>query len=391
MTLLGIFLEQLRDNVEPSQLQQQGKRWLANASVDTQNSLDPITVHPNHYFDIEKTDDLHGATSRRASCTRASAPALIIGNPPYGVSVVMGRHYTDVYKLSSKDSYGYFIANAIARLPEGKRVLFIVSSSFLTIKSHLDLRSLILDETKIIRIVKLHRATFPGIDIFPAIVELERCGDPQERADNVYQFFDFWQVHPVADEIELGDVYEKVLRDLTASNKWHGPGTRTARYTVRQGILSTFSRIPIFEGQPSLFEFMQDVFPSVLPVKTIPGLAGAPKKEVRVTKIRGKEVVKLRAIADVKVGLQCGDNKRFYRVAKGAKGGAVKGGYAEVSAKNVMSDVELNALSDEEQESGIEVNDRTNERYFVPLDKPGLADIEGGLLRLFYQPVEFFV
>ena len=391
LTLLGIFLEQLRDNVEPSELQQHGKRWLANASVDTQNSLDPITVHPDHYFDIEKTDDLHGAISRRTSCIRASNPALIIGNPPYGVSVVMGRHYTDIYKLSSKDSYGYFIANAIARLPEGKRVLFIVSSSFLTIKSHLDLRKLIVDETKIIRIIKLHRATFPGIDIFPAILELERCSDLQERADNVYQFFDFWQLHPVTDEAELVSLYDKILGDLSASKKWLGSGTRTARYTVRQGILSTFSRVPIFEGWPSLFKFMQDVFPSILPTKKLPRFDGNAKKEVRVAKIKGKEFVKLREIADVRVGLQSGDNKRFYRVAKGAKGGAVKGGYEEVSPKNVMSDADLSALSDAEKADGVVINDPTNDKYFVPLDKAGLADIEGGLLRIFYQPVEFYV
>jgi len=59
---------------------------------------------------------------------------------PYGVKVVKGAHYDDVYDLGSKDSYGYFIANAIKRLPEGRRLIYIVSSSFLTIGTHKALR-----------------------------------------------------------------------------------------------------------------------------------------------------------------------------------------------------------------------------------------------------------
>lgn len=158
LTLLGTFLEQLRDNVRPAEKALHHKRWSADLAVDTQNSLDPITVNPDLYFDIEKTADLHRAISRQRSCKRAEHPNLIIGNPPYGVKVVPGAHYDDIYDLQSKDSYGYFIVNAIRRLSEGSRVIFIVSSSFLTIQSHQKLRKFILDHTKIVRVIKLHRA-----------------------------------------------------------------------------------------------------------------------------------------------------------------------------------------------------------------------------------------
>jgi len=104
-----------------------------------------------------------------------------------------GAHYDDVYDLGSKDSYGYFIANAIKRLPEGN-----TSSArpFLTIGTHKALRDLILSTCKVVRIVKLHRATFPGIDIFPAIIELERCSDAAQRAANIYQFMTFGACTP---------------------------------------------------------------------------------------------------------------------------------------------------------------------------------------------------
>jgi hypothetical protein len=42
------------------------KRWSADLAVDTQNSLDPITINPDYYFDIEKTGDLHRAINRQA-------------------------------------------------------------------------------------------------------------------------------------------------------------------------------------------------------------------------------------------------------------------------------------------------------------------------------------
>ena len=115
----------------------------------TQNSLDPITIDPKLYFDIEKTGDLTVAKSRRASCERAAAPDLMIGNPPYGVKIVKGAHYDDVYDLNSRDSYGYFIVNAIKRLPEGNRLIYIVSSSFLTIGSHKSLRDVILSTARL--------------------------------------------------------------------------------------------------------------------------------------------------------------------------------------------------------------------------------------------------
>jgi len=390
LTLLGTFLEQLRDNVKPSEETQTGELWAANYSVDTQNSLDPITIDPGYYFDIEKTLDLHHAVSRRRSCERASNPSLIIGNPPYGVSVVLGAHYKDVYDLGSHDSYGYFIVNALKRLPDGKRVIFIVSSSFLTILSHRDLRTEILGSAKIIRIVKLHRATFPGIDIFPVVIELEKCGNAASRDTNFYKFYDLWQLHPTNDEEELRTVYNFILsKDEIA--EWPFPRTRTHAYQVRQGVIRHFSRCPIFDAMPSLYEFMRDVFTSPLPVKIVKSRDGSQKKEASVHKVRDREVVKLCKIASVRIGLQSGNNAKFYRVAAGVTGGAVKGGYQEIRPENVVSDARLASMTLDEKQNGIQVDDPNHDAYYVPLDKSGEADIEGGVLSMFYRPVDYYV
>jgi hypothetical protein len=390
LTLLSTFLEQLKDNVRPGEGPAKTRhRWQADRSIDTQNSLDPITIDPKLYFDIEKTADLTAAKSRRASCERASAPDLMIGNPPYGVRVVKGAHYDTVYSLSSPDSYGYFIANAIKRLPERKRLVYITSSSFLTIGTHKQLRDFILSTCKVVRIVKLHRATFPGIDIFPAIVELKRCSDASQRADNIYQFYDLWRLHPTTHSAELKAAYSAILGDLKAGKAWPFEAHIAQRYTVRQGYLDTYTSRPIFEGMASLYEFMAD--PPLMGLTTSLPRSGGSKLDVRSLSVRNRRVVKLKEIAQVKIGLQSGDNGRFYRVAAGVKGGAQKGGYKEVPKKQIVTEKALESLTPAARADGIAVNDPTNDPFFVPLDKAGESDIEGGLLAAFWRPVEFYV
>lgn len=392
LTLLGTFLEQLKDNVlvERAPNSMHRHQWAANLSIDTQNSLDPITVDPDRYFDMEKTADLANARSRRDSCRRSFDPDLVIGNPPYGVPVVLGTHYNDIYDLGSPDSYGYFIVNALKRLPERKRVVFIVSSSFLTIKTHFKLRNFILANARVIRVIKLSRHVFPGIDIFPVIIELERCSDLAARESNIYHFFDFWQLHPERDAELLSDSYDAILGDPGAAQPWPFASTRTARYTIRQGVISKFSRLPIFEARPSLYEFMQDVFAAVPPEVELKTLGGS-KHSMLANTVRGRQVVKLSKIADIKIGLQSGNNPKFYRAAAGVKGGASKGGYKQIDLKNVLTEQELQTLTPDQKTDGIAVDDPTTDRYFVPLDKAAVSDIEGGLLPLFYRPVEFYI
>ena len=392
LTLLGTFLEQLKDNVMPAAVirHQRARQWAANRSVDTQNSLDPITIDPAQYFDVKKTRDLANALSLVESCKRALNPDLIIGNPPYGVRVVKGDHYDDVYDLSSPDSYGYFIANALRRSVEGGKIVFIVSSSFLTIKTHLELRQMILDYAKIIRLVKLSRHTFPGIDIFPVIIELERCSIAEQRDENFYGFFDLWQLHPNEDVAELKLAFEEI-RNPTPSTNWSPPRTRSANYLVRQQTIKTFSRLPMFEGRPSLYAFMQDVFPTVAPPELVYQGSDELQHTFRVLTMRGRSIVKLRQLAEVRVGLQCGDNREHFRAAAGVTGGAVRGGYYEVAARNIVSDSEQKNLTALEKLQGIEINDPYNDRYFVPLDKAAAVEIETGLLPQFYRPIEFYV
>lgn len=393
LTLLGVFLEQLKDNVKAITLHASNrpKLWKANDFIDCQNSLDPITVKPNEYFTLYKSSDFEKPKDLLKSCKNALEPQLIIGNPPYGVKVVKGPHYDDIYNLQSKDSFGYFIANAIERLPEAQRLIFITSSSYLTIKSHLKLRELILQKCKIIRMVKLHRATFPGIDIFPVITELEKCSNPDARYENFYQFYDLWQLHPVKNKPELRQMYGAILDDLTASGPWPFDSKRVGRYNNRQGIIYTCSQFPIFDGLPSLFQFMEDSERLEDPTITLHNNETRRPDKFRVKQIRGVNVLKLGKITIAKQGLIPPSTRDYYRIAHGSRGGAVKGGYIEVDLHLALTVSQVERLSATEKENGIVVDDFSHDKYFVPLDKTGASDIEGKILSQYYRPIEFYV
>lgn len=387
LTLLSAFLEQIKDNVSPDQ--EGGNRWLGDRSVETQNSLDPITIDPDSTIGLDQTLDLGSRRSLRASCKRAQTPNLLIGNPPYGVSVTPGPGYGMYYDLGGHDSYAYFIVNGLHRLPMGGRLLYIVSSSFMTIGSHSKLRQKILSMAKIVRVIHLSRHTFPGVDVFPLIVELERCDKKQERDDNVYEFYDLTRLHPVKRASELKVAYDSILGSDSGTVSWPLDGALAARYTVRQGILSRFSPAPIFEGRVSLYEFMAD--PEAMTPETELTRIDGSKYGIRAIEARGRKIARLGEIASIKAGLCTGANRLFYFAAPGVQGGAVAGGYTEVPASLIMSDVDMSKLTSDEKTSGIEIDDPSHDAHFVPLDKPAQSDIAGGLLSMFWRPVEFYV
>lgn len=247
----------------------------------------------------------------------------------------------------------------------------------------------ILGSAKIIRVIKLHRSTFPSIDTFPVIIELERCADAVARDANFYQFYDLAQFHPQTDKTSLADAYAAILADLDASGTWPFADDLAKRYQVRQGMIGQYANNPIFEGRPSLFEFMANVTAKPVDLKLPAGQGQFVHARART--VRGRHVVMLSDIAAAKFGLQSGDNPRFFRTAPGTTGGAAKGGYKVVNIPQAIDDAGLAALTSSEKSSGIIVNDPTADRFWVPLDKAGAADIEKGLFAEYWRPVEFYV
>lgn len=78
-------------------------------------------------------------------------------------------------------------------------------------------------------------------------------------------------------------------------------------------VIRTNSNLPFFVASPKLFALMNDGNNSSFMPKTVVQEIGGKRVTVRKIEMNGKEiqVVKLGDIADVKVGLQTGDNQAY--------------------------------------------------------------------------------
>jgi len=123
--------------------------------------------------DTLKLMDLNGVTD-------SDGFDCIIGNPPYGKRIssedrkLYQKFYRDQasvysYKISGNDLYGYFLANAVRRVKNGGRICFLISDTFLSLRSHTTLRRLILDTCKINEIL------LAPIDLFRPMTISRTC------------------------------------------------------------------------------------------------------------------------------------------------------------------------------------------------------------------------
>lgn len=342
-------------------------------------------------------------------------PTLIIGNPPYGVSVT--DSVKEKFGLGSPDSYGCFIARGIDLLPQGGHLIFVVSSSFLTIRTHRDLREKIVNNTAISGIHILHRNAFRRRDVFPALLHVAKAAQ-SARENNIYKFTDAWPVHP--DDPD----YPLTLENwATATCKHKLPNNRFAEYEVPQSLLSLrlmppnaisveenltedkrrgASRIllngqkavyPIIGGSPTLFLMCVDrEFPGRVRETRVefPEIGEMDALEVK----RGNiwvPFVKLWQIAQVRQGLATADDEFFLRKTPGVIPNARRRYIRDVDLRCTLSDKDMRKLTQEEKENGIRVIDPKRDKYFVPFDKGGEQDTAAGELRAFWSPVDYWV
>ena len=98
-----------------------------------------------------------------------------------------------------------------------------------------------------------------------------------------------------------------------------------------------------------------------------------------------RRFVKLSDISDVKVGLQTGDNEYYLRKCEGARGN-----YQMLDESLLLTDYEIAILSDDEKENGIDPH-RYGGKHFLPYDKGGASDAQGGWLPNYYVPTQYFI
>ena len=302
---------------------------------------------------------------------------IVIGNPPYGVKVE--NEIKDWHGLGSKDSYGVFIATSLKRfLKPGGVLEFITSDTWLTIKTHRELRSQVLEKT-IHRVIRLHQ------DCFNATVNVNILSLTNSPAfDDHHLIAADITNHSTRDEaVELQSILQTLPDHIGSSTE------KYAVFSYPQELIRINSNQPIFVGSPKIFRLTQDVGCQVVS-KPIHG----EKVPVRQIEFNGKtvEIVRFGDVAEVKVGLQTGDNKAYLYQNPQARGS-----YRDINqfCQFLVTDAELKRIASDDElrmkiidkgfhksrdEKHFDPDRWFGGRYIVPYDKGGESDTDSGWL-----------
>ncbi len=321
---------------------------------------------------------------------------IVIGNPPYGGTSIP-EDIKESLGLGSKDPYGAFIARFMGAplrtspLSEDGVLAYIVSDTFMTIKTHRPLREQMLKN-------RVHKMVRVAGDTFKATVNCAviLCQRGAAHTSHACQMADLTNV-------SIHDQYERFLHLLfqtegTAqiSRRQNISNQTYAVYHYRQNLIATNSNKPFFVASPKLFGLMNDTTASANH-EAIDG----KNVSVRTIRLNGSDVrlVRLGDLADVKVGLQTGDNDSYlYQVPH------AHGSYRSIEAfrQFLLTDSDLQRISSNDilrtdvVENGISTQDKSSPRYFggkyiVPYDKGGEADAREGWVPNYHVPTDYFI
>jgi type I restriction-modification system DNA methylase subunit len=321
---------------------------------------------------------------------------VVIGNPPYG-----GDKISDDIKnglgLRSKDPYGAFIARflndeSIGRpptplAPDGV-LAYIVSDTFMTIKSHRPLRKQMMQH-RIHKMLRVHPDTFHAT-VNTAVILCQRGPAPESHT---CQMADLTNV-------SIHDQYERFLHLLYQTEgfarRQNISNQTYAIYHYRQSLIETNSNLPFFVASPKLFALMNDQTAPVA-FKEVDG----KRVQVLTVKFNGKqiELAKLDQLAEVKQGLATGDNDTYYFKEPDARGSYRS---IEQVRNDILRDDDLHrirldeGLLNEVVLAGIDCRDQQSTRYFggrhiVPQDKGGSSDSEEGWMPNYHVNTDYYI
>lgn len=325
---------------------------------------------------------------------------IVIGNPPYGGKDI-SNELKDNLGLLWKDPYGAFISRFIANHPPLKRhgvLSYIVSDTFMTIKSHKPLREQLL-QSFVHRIIRVHRDTFKAT-VNTAIIVVERETRPAETGtrslvpnahrcvmgdltnisihDHYARFLQLLYRTTAASEV--GEAEDSGMHVMTGCDWRSESSPEYALYQYPQNLILTNSNIPFFVSSPKVFEIMQDI-------------ASAPFEDIfnRQVNVFTHDInmnrikrVKLGAIAEVPQGISTGQNSYYIRKTEST------GGYSQVDYSQILSDIEIEQLSDYEKSNGVNPAQYGGRKY-IPFDKGSITDSENNWLANYYVLTEYYI
>ncbi len=340
---------------------------------------------------------------------RGSGFDIVIGNPPYG-----GTKITDEVRqflgIESKDPYGAFIARFLpsgdkpSPLKHGGVLAYIVSDTFMTIKSHLPLRRQMMDNY-IHKMIRVHPDTFRAT-VNTAIIICERNQFPVDDKGHSMRQIREGHICQMADltNISIHDRFERFMELLHETEgvdfEEVKPSVSSEEYAIYyypQALIRTNSNLPFFVASPKLFALMNDMG------EVAKGELELNGKKIKTRKIplNGKEieVVKLGEVAEVRQGLATGDNQAYL-----FQNPEARGTYKDINEYNeyLLTDDDMDKIRNDDKlrlaiiEKGISKTDKKSDRYFggkyiVPYDKGGESDAQGGWMPNYFVPTNYFI
>lgn len=335
---------------------------------------------------------------------------IVIGNPPYG-GTKLDDEITKTLGLESKDPYGAFIARFLGSgarktpLKQNGILTYIVSDTFMTIKSHFPLRKQMMDNY-IHKMIRVHQDTF-GATVNTAVIICRRNEFPKDENGQTLRVFDKNHDCQMADltYVSIHDNYPRFIEILQQTVSGQGKGQIStpeyAIYTYPQRLILSNSNLPFFVASPKLFALMNDGNDPENRPKMIIRKVDGKSVTVRIINLNGKnvELVKLGEIAEVKVGLQTGDNPSYLFQRPEARGN-----YRNIEdyIDFLLTEDDLDLIRKDEKlrleviEKGISKDDPKSKRFFggryiVPYDKGGESDADEGWMPNYHIITSYYI
>lgn len=311
----------------------------------------------------------------------------VIGNPPYGGTKITDE-VRNALNIESRDPYGAFIARFLNRsiektpLKHGGVLAFIVSDTFMTIKSHLKLRKHLM-QNYVHKMLRVHPDTFKAT-VNTVIMVAER---------NTHRELDEKHICLMADltNISIHEQYEHFVEVLNMTKgvafeneRENVSNEEYAIYYYPQVLIRTNSNLPFFVACPKLFALMNDRGKDL---KKETHEVGGKKIQIRKISIneKEKEIVKLGEISLVKHGMTTGDNYTYIFKSPDATGS-----YNLYNPELVLSDDDMLLLTEDEKRNGF-FEDKFSGKFLVPYDKGGGSKSEDGFMPNYYIPTGYFL
>lgn len=321
---------------------------------------------------------------------------IVIGNPPYGGTQIDDELKTEL-RIGSKDPYGAFIARFLnyhdeeTPLKQNGILSFIVSDTFMTIKSHKDLRKQLLSNY-IHKMIRVHPDTFKQVVNTSIILCQKAPQDVKIPDDHQCLMVDMTNVSVHTDVEKFIDILYN-LEDVNKVKEY--ADNIYAIYKYKQNIINRCSLLPFFVAHAKFLVYLQDV--DVERSKTNPNI-----RRINFNN-RDLEIIRLADIAKVTQGLATGDNINYlYQTPESGKSYRNINEYKQYllseqdlerirSNENVRLKVIENGIIKSKQEKPFEKDRWFDGRFIVPFDKGGASNSDSGWLPNYFVPTDFYI